>query len=89
MEIDGGGVWGSSFLHASDDFLSFVTVVDIGCKHPLVCVVAAGDVQGVETEGCGLIRKIGEARVFVIVCFRFAMIVDGLFYHLDPGGGAS
>ena len=83
-----GSVWGCVSLHTTDDFLTVIAIVNIRCEHLFVVVVALWDVEGVKSEGRGIVGEIRESRVVVFVDFRLAVVVDGFFHHFDSGGGA-
>jgi len=88
VDVDRGGVWGSVSLHAANDFLTVIPIVDVRCKHLFVVVVALWDVEGIESEGGGVVGEVRESRVVVDFDFRFAVIINRLFHHFDSGGGA-
>jgi len=50
MKIDWPTIGRGSPLHASNDFLPFVAIINVRCKHLFVCVVIAGDEKRVKTE---------------------------------------
>jgi len=50
-------------------------------------VVAVGDIKGIETEGGGVVGKVGESGIVVFFNLCFPMVVDRFFYHFNMGGG--
>jgi len=87
VDVDRGCVWGCVSLHATNDFLTVIAIIDVRCKHLFVVVVAFWDVKGIKLERRGVVGEVRESRVVVYFDFRFAVVIDRFFHHFDSGGG--
>ena|SRR6266702_5463091 len=85
MEVDWSAIGCGSPLHASDDLLSFVAIVNVWRNYFFICVIVAGDEEGVETEGGGFVGEVGESWVLVVVNVGLPIIVNRLLYFFDSG----